>query len=736
MRTSRGPTLAATRKASTTLWKESHDDQVRNSQSEFSIEGHQNFLSLFRSSLWLWGSAGFFMIVATNTVTSDWAWAERVSAPPDPAAVITGDQELIKEELEFIQEETVSIAVRRAQPISEAASEVYVITGEDIRHSGATDLPTVLRRIPGLEVMQMTAADFNVSVRGDNQPSSNKLLVLVDGRSIYLDSEGGVFWKAIPITLPEIKQIEVLKGPASAIYGFNAFDGVINIITKTPDEIKGTLLQVGGGEFDTLMASAIHGGRYKNLGYRFSYGYDQTNQWQDRDEQAFRSNKFNLHTQYALSDMSQVFLEGGLVDVSKFEGKYEEAAAPSLEFTDSYVRVGYEQPDFFLRGWWRRQPFETDTAINPSLATFGPGGTNGIFVTGRDGKHTHDATFTTYDLETQHSVPLGAHNLLTYGANYRLIHSTSNYLSKTVNENRFGFFLQDEWTLHPDLHLIPGFRYDLDTFIDPTFSPRVSLIYQLGKDHTLRTTFAQAYRPPNTFQTHIEAFSTTTLFGGAVTQVTPIQGNDNLKPEKISSYSIEYQGWFFKHRLRLRTALFYNRLKNLINSRDISGVVIFENNSGRADIYGGEAGFEALMTPWLTGFANYAYQQYGKNFSGTARRAGPRFKTNAGMRMDLDNGLNSEVALHYVSAVTYPINSAFSNFAQPPFNIPPPNTHVGNYVLLNIRGGYRFWNDKAELAISAFNALNDKHREHPLGDIIRSRVMGWLTLKWDNPLFH
>ena len=82
--------------------------------------------------------------------------------------------------------------------------------------------------------MQTTGADFNVSARGDNQPRANKMLVMVNGRSIFVDAQANVFWKAIPVTLPEIKRIEVLKGPASAIYGFNAFDGVINIITKSP----------------------------------------------------------------------------------------------------------------------------------------------------------------------------------------------------------------------------------------------------------------------------------------------------------------------------------------------------------------------------------------------------------------------------------------------------------------------------------------------------------------------
>ena len=155
-------------------------------------------------------------------------------------------------ELELIkEEETVSIASRYEQPISQAPSNVYVITDEDIRQSGATDIPTVLRRVPGLDIMQVTGADFNVSARGDNQLFSNKMLVMVDGRSIYIDGQGLVFWKSLPVTLPEIKRIEVLKGPASVVYGFNAFDGVINIITKSAQELRGTTLQSGGGELGT-----------------------------------------------------------------------------------------------------------------------------------------------------------------------------------------------------------------------------------------------------------------------------------------------------------------------------------------------------------------------------------------------------------------------------------------------------------------------------------------------------
>src|SRR3989441_8832340 len=122
-----------------------------------------------------------------------------------PGSVIAAEvQESALEELRLLKEETVSIAVRHEQPISEAPSNVYVITDEDIRHSGATDLPTVLRRIPGIEVMQTTGADFNVSARGDNQVIANKMLVMVDGRSIFIDVQAQVDWKVIPVTLPEI----------------------------------------------------------------------------------------------------------------------------------------------------------------------------------------------------------------------------------------------------------------------------------------------------------------------------------------------------------------------------------------------------------------------------------------------------------------------------------------------------------------------------------------------------
>ncbi|RMH06922.1 MAG: TonB-dependent receptor [Nitrospirae bacterium] len=622
----------------------------------------------------------------------------------------------LEEELQFLQEETMSIAILHEQPISQAPSNVYVITDEDIRQSGATDLPTVLRRIPGIEVIQMSGADFNVSARGDNQPRANKMLVLVDGRSIFIDVQAEVFWKALPITLPEIKRIEVLKGPASVIYGFNAFDGVINIITKSPEDMKGTTIQAGGGEFDTVTTSLVHAGTSKNLQYRLSIGQDQTQKWRDRSSQAFRAQKFNVQTTYQLSAMSRISLSGGFLDSNKYDGPIVDTLAVNQEPTLAYVQTAYERGSFSLRAYWYRSDQTGTIPTHRALKNF--------FVTDRDGRTDFRQIWDSYSLETQHSLALKPHRL-TYGLNYRHNAVSSNLLAQFSRADRLGLYIQDEWTLGETLQTVAGLRLDMHTEINPTYSPRIALIYRPWPNHSFRVTGALAYRPPKLFETNNLSQGRFPAFFGL--PPTTLFGSSNLDPEQIISYDLEYQGWFFQHRLRLRTALFYNHLSDLITRTTGASPLLFINDGGSADIFGLEAGVEYLATPWLSGFANYSFQKIGQTFSTLVRRGGPRFKANGGIRGEWENGLSGEIAVHYVGAATYPLNSTFAN---PAFLVGPAlNPRVGSYVLLNLRGGYKFFNDRAELSIAAFNALNDRHQEHPLGDVIGSRVIGWLTIK-------
>lgn len=638
-------------------------------------------------------------------------------------------------ELELLkEEETVSIASRYEQPISEAPSNVYVITDEDIRHSGAPDLPTVLRRIPGIEVMQVTGAEFNVSARGNNQLTANKMLVMVDGRSIYIDVQGEVFWKAIPVTLPEIKRIEVLKGPASAIYGFNAFDGVINIITKTAQDMKGTTIQFGGGEFGTISSAAVHAGTAGRLGYRLSLGEDQNQQWRNKDALAFRSYKFNVQTEYALKGDSRVLFSGGVVDSNRYDGVLSETVLQTGTPQLGYAHASYERRNLIVRAFWNSYSNTSNSLTNPLISSF-------LKATDRNGSSLNKSRADTYNIDLQHMAELTISNRFTYGLNYRHNTYSSNFLSSFSQEDRLGFFIQDEWNVTKALDLVAGLRYDLHTQINSTFSPRFAVLYKLAPNHSLRMTVSMAYRPPTLFESYADV-------RGAVTLPPPIPspaptlvpGSVNIGPEKIISYDAGYQGWFLQHRMRMRFDLFFNHISDLINNRPTApGIAPFVNDPGQADIYGGEAGVEFLATSWLSTFANYSYEEIGQSFTDTTRRGAPRSKFNAGVRGEVENGLSGEITFHYVSAATYPIAGSFTTFS--PF-FPPgvavPNTRVGSYNLLNMRAGYRFWQQKAaagymrdaEVAVSVFNALNDEHKEHPLGDLISRRVMGWLTVRF------
>jgi iron complex outermembrane receptor protein len=426
---------------------------------------------------------------------------------------------------------------------------------------------------------------------------------------------------------------------------------------------------------------------------------------------------------------AKLLVSGGFVDTNRFDGQIGETVTIATRPSLGYANVSYERANFFLRGWWSGYWDTVTENINPLLANF-------IRVTGRDGSSVLPFMSNTYNLETQHALEFGSSNRLTYGVNYRHNSLSSNATDAFSRENRLGLYLQDEWRATQSLTLVAGLRYDLDTFINPTTSPRIALIYQALPEHTFRVSASVAYRPPTLFETHADQRAVTTV-PFIFTTTTFIKGAPNLGPEQIISYEAGYQGWFFKHRLRLRADVFFNHISDLVTNRNTSAsTASFINDPGQADIYGGEAGIEFLATSWLTGFANYSYQEIGQSFTGTARRGAPRFKYNAGLRGDWNNGLSGEAALYHVGAATYPIAATFTTLA--PFGVLPIDPHVDSYNLVNLRGAYKFWQQKAEagyvrdaeVAISAFSALNDTHKEHPLGDTIGSRVMGWITVRY------
>jgi iron complex outermembrane receptor protein len=160
------------------------------------------------------------------------------------------------EELSQIQ---VTIATKRPESLNDTPAAVYVLTGDELCRSGATTLPDALRCVPGLDVAMVNSSQWAVSSRGFNGQYANQLLVMMDGRSIYNPSFGGVIWDAQDTIFEDVDRIEVVRGPGGALWGANAVNGVINILTKPADETQGLLVKAGGGSFNEAISAARYG---------------------------------------------------------------------------------------------------------------------------------------------------------------------------------------------------------------------------------------------------------------------------------------------------------------------------------------------------------------------------------------------------------------------------------------------------------------------------------------------
>ncbi|MGB8590048.1 MAG: TonB-dependent receptor plug domain-containing protein [Candidatus Acidiferrales bacterium] len=193
------------------------------------------------------------------------AGAQVSQSPPSSQS---SPADLTQVSIENLMNMEVTTVSKKEQKLSETAAAVFVITQEDIRRSGATQIPDLLRMVPGLDVAQINANSWAVSARGLNGRFSNELLVMVDGRNVYSPTFGGVFWDVLDFPLEDIDRIEVIRGPGGALWGENAVNGVINVITKKAVDTSGALVVAGGGNLDQGFGTVQYGG---SVGSKFDY---------------------------------------------------------------------------------------------------------------------------------------------------------------------------------------------------------------------------------------------------------------------------------------------------------------------------------------------------------------------------------------------------------------------------------------------------------------------------------
>jgi outer membrane receptor for ferrienterochelin and colicin len=685
---------------------------------------------------------------------------EAPAGPPPPASanhVAPAEAGPLKTEAVF--EETVVTASKRAQNPLDAPNSTSIITEQDIRLSGITKIPELLRRLAGVDIMETTGAHTEVSLRGFNQRLSNKVLVLVDGRSVYVDLIGATLWGLLSIGVEDIDRIEVVRGPGSALYGADAFNGVINIITKQPGQgDRG--INLGYGDHNASHGTVWASGSEANIAYRLSAGYDYLPRWSreippDRADVDLATSDQDASQRTVRLDAAVTRQLGNGVAVGAQGGySYGSYEILSIGAEQDHVLGPIQSSDVtaFLhfahleaRAFWNRI-----AAIQQNNAAY-------IGQSLLPAQSLLDVADVEVQLVDQFETGRGFAHDLHIGAAYRLKSVQWTYQARDEVEHHVGLFFHDEVKLGANVAFVGDYRADYVPYLDRVVqSARGSILVHPSKQSTIRGSVGSAFRTPTFLESYLDLPFQLPVTGAAL--LTQAE-RSRLQPEQILTSELGYlnsQSDYFT----FDSALFYNRVSNLIEISasepltlgDAAGQGMptapgsstglypvfsnaFENQCQAYRVYGAEVGVRTFPAEGLDLYANYTLMDVKQDNTGCdaaqlalmapdARTSA--HKVNAGVQVRTRVGIDGSVDLHYVSPQTWAeqvIDVQDQRLAFQSF-------HLDAYTLLNARIGYRFAHNHADVSAVAFNLLDDRHREHPFGQLVGRRLMGFVTYRF------
>jgi outer membrane receptor for ferrienterochelin and colicin len=597
-------------------------------------------------------------------------------------------------ELLLMDEQTVTTASKKTQKVDDVPAAVTVITEDEIRASGAVTVLDLLRYVPGVDVSEQNQTAANVSIRGLNSEYSNTLLVMIDGRSIYEDFYGGVLWQFNPLLMSRIKRIEIVRGPGSALYGANAFNGVINIITKTPAEMAATPARtvtrdfIGEHNTENLELQTTVGDPKSwtaslGLAYNHTDGFGGKQSTEARD--AYTTPIITADVEKRLPRGALLLSAGNTEVTSDF---YESVALNDVHFHNSFASLSYTE----------------DRATNPITARI-----SGNFLKQAQGGKDYGNT-TTLEIELQQAHRLGRRNSLVYGANYRSIEFASDITGSPHHEEFSALYLQDEIGFSAHTSLFAGLRLDQHTLYGTQFSPRLSLVHHLPQRQSLRLSYGTAFNAPTLLDSYLK--ESEPLGPGLALNIS---GNTHLSPTRVTSYEAGYRKEFRNGFLGING--YYNQVTELINSVPTS---FFPSppappntpsndtflNVGSATIAGFEIESELNLSKRWHLLSNYAYANVaGSNYS-LAGKLTTQHKINVALRGALSSRWEAFVGAHFVGATTLIGMSG--------------NETVPSYLRADARIAYRFSTARRPwtLALSATNLFDDRHVEYPVNQTI------------------
>ena len=396
---------------------------------------------------------------------------------------------------ELAQIEVTSVS-KKAERLSDAAASVYVITADQIRRSGATSLPDVLRSAPNLQVAQTSGHGYAISARGFNGSSSsapNKLLVMIDGRSVYTPLFSGVFWDVQDVMLEDVERIEVISGPGGTLWGTNAVNGVINIITRSAADTQGTLVSAGYGTRGADGA-ARHGGKLGNGGnYRVYFKHFERRHTETED--GGRINDASHKSQAGFrADWGQPGEQFTLLG-NVYRGTEEQPEPGSVSLQGFPMVLGdVEISGVNVLGRWRRELAGGSTLSVDAYYDHSR----------RDVPPVFDETLDIADIQLLHTMPAAGAHSLSWGAQLRFSRDrvinhgpVFAFLPANVNQRWYSLFAQDDIALQPDLKLTLGARIERNDYTGNEFLPGARLAWTPAPHHMLWTALSRAVRAPS-----------------------------------------------------------------------------------------------------------------------------------------------------------------------------------------------------------------------------------------------
>ena len=467
----------------------------------------------------------------------------------------------------------VTTAGKRAQRVSDVAAAVHVITAEDIRRSGARSLPEVLRLAPGVDVAHIGGDRWAVSIRGFSDYFSSKLMVLVDGRSAYSPNFSGALWSALQFPLENVERIEIIRGPGGSIWGANAVNGVVNIITRSATDMQGTLLSAGYGNDTGGFAAARQGGSWGDHGYVSGYvGGQRAEPGRTLDgselDDGFRHLGAGFRGDWERG--SDAWMLAGNLYRARSDGlglvpdPTDPALAPSgftrlTPFTDDFS-------GFNLHARYVRQLTpDSELAINASWLHED---LDVVFL----GREKQDIV----DFELQHRLRLAERYDLTWGFGYRRFEDDmSDGLVTRIDPlseslDYFSLYAQGETPLREDLRFTLGARLDHNDYTGLEFQPTARLLWNVSPAHSLWTSLSQARRIPSRGERSAD-FRAEVLPPGSLPLppelaglpvLTELRASDDFDSERLTAFEIGYRGQPHQ-RLYLDASAFVHRYRDL-----------------------------------------------------------------------------------------------------------------------------------------------------------------------------